>query len=135
MINFDTQITDLDPIKLINSIDHTRRQHDSKTLLTMMEKITGEPAKVWSNDLIGFSQYHYVYKTGREGYWPALSFNPSEQSINIDVMHGLSNYDSLLKNVGRVKITGNTLVLYKLSDIDIRALDIFLQQVFEDTKK
>jgi hypothetical protein len=135
MINFDTQVTDLDPIQLINNIDHTRRQHDSKTLLTLMEKITGESAILWTDDLIGFGQYHYRYKTGREGYWPTLSFAPSVKNISIDVMQGLNDYETLLRKVGRVKITGNTLILFKLSDIDIRALEIFLKQVFEDTKQ
>ncbi|MCR8921646.1 DUF1801 domain-containing protein [Dasania sp. GY-MA-18] len=135
MINFDSHVTDLDPIALINNIDHTRRQHDSKMLLELMSDITGEPAKVWSNNVIGFGQYHYTYKTGRQGYWPILSFCPSLQNISIDVMHGLSDYQDLLKRIGQVKTTGNSLVLYKLSDIDKRALTAFLQQVFDDIEK
>ena len=101
MINFDTIPTDGDPQQLISSIDHTRRQHDSNTLLAMMEKVSGEKAVLWAGDVIGFGRYRYTYKTGRQGDWPVISFTPSEQSLIINVMTGFADYEAQLKNMGK----------------------------------
>lgn len=132
MIDFDTLPTENDPQLLINSIDHTRRQHDSNTLLALLSKISNKKAVLWGEDIIGFGQYRYLYKTGREGYWPTISFSPSLQNISVNVMLGFNDYDSLLKKIGHVKHTTNTLILHKLSDINMLALENFLQQVFND---
>ena len=132
MINFDTIPTDGDPQQLINSINHTRRQHDSKTLLAMMEKVSGEKAVLWAGDVIGFGRYHYTYKTGRQGYWPLISFTPSLQSLMINVMTGFTDYEAQLKNIGKAKLTENAMILYTLSDVNRLVLENFLQKVFDD---
>lgn len=134
MINFDTHPTDGDPRQLIDSIDHVRRHLDSMTLLEMMQKLSGEEAVLWSGKVIGFGQYRYRYKTGREGYWPIISFTPSLQSLSINVMGGLASYTTLIKKIGKVKCTETALILYKLSDIDRRALEAFLQAVMDDVQ-
>jgi len=36
-------------------------------LLSMMKKITNNECKMWGDSIMGFDQYHYVYRSGREG--------------------------------------------------------------------
>lgn len=36
-------------------------------LLSMIKKITNKEPKIWEDSIIGFDQYHYVYRSGREG--------------------------------------------------------------------
>lgn len=135
MINFDSYPSDKDPRTLIHNIDHTRRQHDSLMLLELMSKITQQEAIVWDDNVIGFGKYRYTYKTGRQGDWPILSFIPSTENITITIMNGISDYEPLIKKIGRIKYTTNTLVLHKLSDIDKRALEKFLQTIFDDIQQ
>jgi len=135
MIDFDTHPTDNDPIALINNIDHVRRKHDSKTLLNMMKKVTGSDAIVWGTESIGFGQYAYIYKTGRKGNWPLISFTPSLQNISIHVMPGFDNYTSLLEKIGHIKFSGNTLTLHKFSDINLPALEALLKKAVYDIRK
>ena len=132
MINFDTFPTDADPSALILSVDHVRRQHDSQYLLGVMETISGHKAVVWGDDNIGFGEYNYVYKTGRTGTWPIISFSPSVQSIEINVLNGFDNYADSLEKIGRVKHTSNTLVLHSFSDISKSALESFVKRVYHD---
>ena len=40
---------------------------DAETLIDLMRKATGEPARAWRGKVIGFGQVHYRYPTGREG--------------------------------------------------------------------
>ena len=81
MIDFETFPADQDPLKLIESINHVRRQHDSLYLLKIMAEISGKDARVWGEDNIGFDEYQYVYKTGKTGVWPIISFTPSLYSL------------------------------------------------------
>tara|TARA_R110001592_G_scaffold175466_5_gene414704 strand:- start:24150 stop:24572 length:423 start_codon:yes stop_codon:yes gene_type:complete len=135
MINFYTLPTDKDPLELITSVDHARRRHDSLYLLKTMAKISGKEAIVWGEDNIGFGEYHYVYKTGKSGVWPIISFTPSIENISINVLNGFADYDALLEKIGKVKHTPNTLILHKLSDISKPALEKFIKRVFHDIQK
>lgn len=135
MIDFETCPTETLPITLINSIEHVRRNHDSRTLLKMMEKISGKDAVVWGEDTIGFGYYEYAYKTGRKGKWPILSFTPSIQSITIQVMPGYDDYIALIEKIGRVKFNGNALILHKFSDIKLPALEALLKKAVYDIRQ
>ena len=135
MINFDTRPTETLPITLINTIEHVRRNHDSRTLMAMMEKVTGKEAVVWGDSTIGFGYYEYQYKTGRKGNWPILSFTPSTQSISIQVMTGYEGYQALIDKIGRVKFSGNILILHKFSDIKLPALEALLKKATYDIRQ
>lgn len=135
MIDFETFPTDNDPLELIKSVNHVRRQHDSLYLLKIMANISGEKAVVWGEDNIGFAQYNYVYKTGKSGVWPMISFTPSIENISINVLNGFADYDDSLAKIGSVKHTPNTLILHKFSDINKPALEKFIKRVFHDIQK
>jgi len=135
MIDFDSHPTETIPLTLINSIDHVRRKHDSITLLNMMKKVSGKDAVVWGDSAIGFGYYEYLYKTGRKGKWPLISFTPSIQNISIQVMTGYEEYIALIEKVGRVKFNGNTLILHKFSDISLPALEALLKKAVYDIRK
>jgi len=135
MIDFDTLPNAKDPKALIESIDHVRRQHDSTYLLDLMKKITGKEAVVWGDEAIGFGRYQYVYKTGRTGKWPIISFTPSLQNITIHVMPGIEVYLPLIEKIGNVKHTPNALILHKFSDLNRPALERFVQRVILDIEK
>ncbi len=135
MINFETFPTDKDPQALISSINHVRRQHDSLYLLRVMTDISGAEAVVWGADNIGFGQYEYVYKTGKKGVWPIISFTPSIENISINVLNGFKGYESALEKIGPGKTTPNTLLLHKFSDINKPALEKFIKRVYQDIQQ
>ena len=130
MIDFDSQPTDKDPQQIIASMDHVRRHHDSQILLELMQTISGAEPVVWGDKTIGFGQYHYIYKTGREGIWPIFAFTPSRENISIHIMKGLEAYEQQIKRIGKCKRTETTLILHKFSDIKLPALKEFLSTVY-----
>jgi hypothetical protein len=69
-----------------------------------MEKLTGEPAKLWGTSIVGFGSYHYKYATGREGDWMLTAFSPRKQNLTLYIMSGFSRYDELLTKLGKHKI-------------------------------
>lgn len=134
MIHFDSLPTDVEPQTIIAGLEHVRRHHDSQILLDIMQQISGEKPVVWGEQTIGFGQYHYVYKTGREGDWPIIAFTPSRENISIHIMKGLDDYKDLLTRIGKFKRTETTLILHKFSDINLQALKTFLTAVYTEKK-
>jgi hypothetical protein len=53
---------------------------------------------VWS--IIGFGQYHYKYKSGREGDAPAAGFSPRKAATTIHLADGIGRYGEQLTQLG-----------------------------------
>lgn len=134
MIHFDSHPTDIDPKQIIAGMEHVRRHHDSQILLEMMMQISDEIAVTWGEKTIGFGQYHYIYKTGREGHWPIIAFTPSRENISIHIMKGFDEHKHLLTRIGKCKHNETTLILHKFSEINLPALKLFLTAVYSSHK-
>ena len=60
MTSNSTLPSHIDPCALIASLDHTGRREDAMLLLPLCERVSGEPARVWSGNMIGFGQCDYT---------------------------------------------------------------------------
>jgi hypothetical protein len=106
--------------------DETRRA-ECRTLMKLMRKATGSPAKMWGGSIVGFGRYHYVYDSGREGDWFLAGFSPRKQTLTIYVMGGLRGHDALVKRLGPVKVSqGSCIYVKRLADVDLAALEKLL---------
>lgn len=132
MIDPYAQPNDNSVSQYISDIDHTRRQLDAQLIQQLMTRVSGSEAVMWGEDVIGFGSYHYTYKTGREGDWPILSFHPTIGQISVYVMPGFENYEALLKKLGKHKTTTNSLIIHKVTEIDMQILEQLMSQVYKD---
>lgn len=64
---------------------------DCFTLIDFFKEVTGENPVMWGSSIVGFGQYHYKYKTGREGDMLLAGFSPRKTSLTIYVMAGFGN--------------------------------------------
>lgn len=71
----------------IKSIENKRRA-DCQTLLYIMKRVTAIKPVMWGNSIVGFGEYHYIYKSGREGDWFITGFSPRKQNISVYMMPG-----------------------------------------------
>ena len=72
-----TQPTSL-PVKLfLDDIPDDQKRADSWKLYNLMERLTNTKGCMWGTSIVGFGEYHYKYKTGREGDWFLTGFAPS----------------------------------------------------------
>lgn len=78
---------------------------------------------MWGDSIVGFGEYHYKYKSGREGDWFITGFSPRKQNLTIYIMPGFSEYADLLKKLGKHKHSVSCLYLNKLADIDFQVLE------------
>jgi hypothetical protein len=81
--------------------DSTHR--DCETLISLMEKVTGEPAVMWGTAIIGFGNYHYKYESGREGDICLVGFSPRKANLSLYIKLGLPGQDVLLAKLGKHK--------------------------------
>ncbi len=85
MAEIKTQKNDDSVDDFIAGIEDDRKREDSKALLGMMERVTGEKPKMWGPSIIGFGDQHYKYESGREGDWFKIGFSPRKQNLTLYV--------------------------------------------------
>lgn len=121
--------------KFINSIEGEEKREDSRTLVKIMEEISGKPATMWGPSIIGFDQYHYKYESGREGDFLVIGFSPRKQNLSIYIMPGYQDFSHLLKKLGPHKTGKSCLYIKRLSEIDLNVLKQIIQKGYDDMKK
>jgi len=53
-----------DPREFLIAVTDGDRRNDAFRILEMMEEISGEPAVMWGDSIIGFGRYSYRYASG-----------------------------------------------------------------------
>lgn len=137
MAELKTKQNDASVTDFIETVEQKRKKADSYELLNVFMEITGEPAKMWGDSLIGFGSYHYKSDRSRqEGDWPLTGFSPRKQNISIYIMPGFSDYQPLLEKLGKHKVSkGSCLYINKLADIDLDTLKELIQVSVEEMKQ
>ncbi|MEQ8676344.1 MAG: DUF1801 domain-containing protein [Aggregatilineales bacterium] len=128
MAELKTQLTEKDPREFLNQIEHERKREDAFAILELMQEVTGEPAKMWGDTIIGFGTYTYQYASGRTGEWMVSGFSPRKQNLTLYIMAGFEHYDDLMSKLGKYKTGKSCLYINKLADIDQDVLRELVKQ-------
>ena len=115
----------------LNSIIPEKKKVDSFIILKLMKEITNEEPKMWGESIIGFGDYHYKYKSGREGDWFKIGFSPRKQNITLYLMSGFKKTDSILGRIGKYKTGKGCFYINKIEDVDLDVLKELIQQSYE----
>jgi hypothetical protein len=113
-----TKITDASVKEFLNKVEPQSKREDAFELLDIFKEVTGEDPKMWGPSIIGFGQYHYVYKTGHEGDMCATGFSPRKAKHSLYIMSGFDNYNELMDKLGKYSTGKSCLYINKLADID-----------------
>lgn len=135
MATLKTSFTDEDVASFIESVDNEQKRKDSYALISLMEKATGEKAKMFGPTIVGFGQYHYKYDSGHEGDAPLLGFSPRKAAISLYVYTGGKRQDELLKSFGKYKMGKAYIYVKKLSDIDVEVLEDLMKDSIQFTSE
>ena len=87
----------------LSSIEEDQKREDCQHLLDIMQEITQQPPKMWGTSVVGFGEYHYKYKTGREGDWFLTGFAPRKQALILYLMCDLSHDGLDFEGLGKYK--------------------------------
>ncbi len=104
---------------------------DSKTLIDLLQGISGEQPTLWNVGTIGFGTYHYKYDTGREGDGHTIGFYPRKGKTTIYLMDGTARHAEALARLGKHSTTGYCVNIKRLSDVDLQVLEQIVRESYE----
>jgi len=128
MSDLKTVKNDASVDKFIDGVADDKRREDSRKVLELMERVTGEAPKMWGPSIVGFGTYRYKYATGREGDWMKTGFSPRKQNLTVYIMDGFDKYEDLMAKLGKYKTGKSCLYINKLEDIDFKVLERLIKQ-------
>ena len=115
----------------LDSIEDKEKRNAAKKILNLMEKISGDRAKMWGPSIIGFGTYHYKYESGREGDFFKIGFSPRKQNLTLYIMPGFDRYEELMQKLGKYKTGKSCLYVKKLEDIDWSVLEELTSRAYQ----
>lgn len=124
MAEIKTKPTTASVADFISSLPDEQQRADSRTLLDLMQKATGEEPKMWGASLIGFGQVRLKSPTsGREVDWLRVGFAPRKTALSVylsgDIQH---QHGEALTRLGKHKTGLGCLYIKRLTDVDLNVL-------------
>lgn len=121
--------------KFLDKITDKQMKEDSYAILAIMEKATGNTAKMWGTSMVGFGNHRYVYESGREGEWFITGFSPRKQALTLYFMPDVLDDEHLISRLGKVKTGKSCLYIKRLADVDLKILKSMIDQSVKKVKK
>ena len=118
-----TQPTQVPVGNYLAAITDDTRRHDCEVLVQLMSRVTGAPAVMWGDSIVGFGRYHYKYASGREGDAPLCGFSSRKGDISLYLTPCEGPQQALLAALGRHKMGKACLYIRRLSDVDFGVLE------------
>ena len=133
MAEAKTKPTEVDVDEFIAQVDDPAKRADSHKLIALMQKLTGEPARMWGPSIIGFGSYHYKYASGHEGDSCLAGFSPRKAEFSVYLRGGywsenVEKRDALLARLGKHRMGKGCLYVKRLADVDLEVLAQLIAQ-------
>jgi hypothetical protein len=115
-----TKKTEASVDAFLDSVGDEQQRADSRTIVKIMQRATGEKPKIWGSSIIGFGSITLKYDSGRELEWMKIGFSPRKGNI---VIYGLAAEANAAEDLGKFKTGKGCLYIKRLSDVDQSVLD------------
>lgn len=117
-----TQATSASVDDFLSKIENESQKRDCIQLNEFFKKLTSEDPKLWGTSIIGYGDYHYVYKSGREGDWFHLGYSPRKSYTSLYVYQNTTENKKLLEQLGKFKMGKSCINIKNLADINLDVL-------------
>jgi len=112
----------------LHAVADPQRREDARKLRALMERVSGEPAKMWGPSIVGFGHHHYRYESGREGDMCRIGFSPRAREL---VLYGGFLLDAArLERLGTYRAGKGCLYIKRLADVDVAELEAMAAQAW-----
>ena len=130
-----TKATQVSVESYITAIVDEARRADCTALAKLMARASKQPPTMWGPSIVGFGSYHYRYDSGREGDSCLTGFSSRKGDISVYLMGGFPGRDELLARLGRHKMAKACLYLRRLSDVDLKVLELLVAASVEEMRR
>ena len=132
MAEIKTKATEVSVDDFIEAVPVPQRREDAKTIRAMLERLTGEPAKMWGPTIIGFGSYRYKYESGHSGVMCRMGFSPRKAELVLYFLTeaGGEREQAQLARLGKHRTGKCCLYIRKLSDVDEAVLEELAADTF-----
>ena len=121
----------LDVDDVIGALVDERQQHDSRTLVDMMRRVSGEDPVMWGSAIIGFGARTLTYASGRQADWPLIAFSPRKGKLALYVTDDAEDHVEELAEIGKTSVGKACIYVRRLGDVDLEALERFVERCYE----
>jgi len=135
MAELKTKVNEGSVNKFLDSIEDEAKRKDSYLLFKMMEKATKNEARMWGDSIVGFGDYHYVGKSGREGDWFLAGLSPRKQNLTLYMLGGWEQHAELLAKLGKHSLGKGCLYIKRLDDVNMPVLNKLIVEAVKHAKK
>ena len=118
-----TKETDVDVEAYLDAIPDETRRSDARKVRAMMERLSGEPARMWGPSIVGFGRYHYKYDSGHEGEAARIGFSPRARELVLYIIPGFDRYSEMMARLGKHRTGKSCLYIKRLADVDEEVLE------------
>jgi hypothetical protein len=119
-----------DVAAFVASVEDKRQRADVEQLSQIMAEVSGQPAVMWGDAIVGFGSHHYRYESGREGDTVNIGFSPRKGKIAVYGAGGFDDYEALLERLGPHSRGAGCLYLKKLDGVDVSVLREVLRRSY-----
>ncbi len=127
-MSLKTQPNDASVDDFIAAVEPAVRRQDCIRAREIMQRLSGAPAVMWGDSIVGFGSYDYRYASGHTGSWFLTGFAPRMQNITLYIMCGFGELGLLLERLGRHKIAKSCLYLSSLEVVDLAVLEQLVRE-------
>jgi hypothetical protein len=114
--------------EFLDGLNDEQQRNDSRTIIKIMERITGDKPKMWGPAIIGFGSTTLKYPSGRELDWMKIGFSPRKGNI---VLYGMATGAYSAKDLGKFKTGKGCLYIKRLADVDQKVLLNLIKDSFK----
>ena len=135
MAELKTKVNQASVTKFLESISDDAKRADSHTLVEMLRTATKAEPKMWGSSIVGFDDYHYVGKSGREGDWLLAGMSPRKQNLTLYMLGGWEYHTELLAKLGKHSLGKGCLYIKRLDDVNKPVLKKLIAEALKRAKK
>jgi len=118
-----TKPTDASVEGYIASRASEQQRIDCRESMALLEKVTQQQPRMWGPSIVGYGSYKYTYDSGRTGESPLAGFAIRGRELVVYLMAEGEKQRSLLRKVGKHKMTKSCLYFKRLADLDKSVLE------------
>jgi hypothetical protein len=113
-----TKPTDASVEDYIASRANEQQRSDCRELMTLLERVTRQPPRMWGPSIVGYGSYRYTYESGRTGEMPVAGFAIRGRELVVYLDAEGDKQKALLSKLGKHKMGKVCLYFKQLADID-----------------